>query len=135
MMPLDLAKPAQLSLALLPDLVLMGGAMMLTLWAGWRRESDAHQRNVGLGSILLCLITIAAVSLVMGRYDAVAGPVALDGFRWMTDIVILLGAMFAVALTIDDNRRAQIATAESHVLTLLAAAGMMLLAAGRDLII
>ena len=44
-MNFDLNTPAQLTAALGPDLLLMGGAMILLLWAGWRRESDAHQRS------------------------------------------------------------------------------------------
>ena len=41
---LDLAIPSQLTLALVPDLVLMGGAMLLLVWAAVRPESDRHQR-------------------------------------------------------------------------------------------
>jgi NADH-quinone oxidoreductase subunit N len=51
------------------------------------------------------------------------------------DIIILLGTIFTIALSIDDNRRTGIVAAESHVLVLLASSGMMLLAAARDLMI
>ena len=132
---LDLAIPSQLTLALVPDLVLMGGAMILLLWAAWRPESDAHQRNVGLGSIVLCGITILLTLNWMGRFDAGPGPIALDNFRWSVDVVILLGTVFAIALSMDDNMRSGITAAESHVLILLASSGMMLLAAARDLMI
>src|SRR5678815_3827372 len=87
---LDLAIPAQLTLALVPDLVLMGGAMILLLWAAWRPESDTHQRNVGLASIVLCGITILLTLNWIGRFDAGPGPIALDNFRWTVDVVILL---------------------------------------------
>jgi len=40
-MQFDLSMPAQLTSALGPDLLLMGGAMLLLLWSGWRRESDS----------------------------------------------------------------------------------------------
>ena len=66
-MRFDLSQPAQLSGALGPDLVLMGGAMLLLLWAGWRRESDAHQRNVGILSILVCIITKAVTGIGRGK--------------------------------------------------------------------
>ena len=46
MTPLDLSIPLQLTTALGPDLVLMGGAMLMLLWAAWRPESAAHQRAV-----------------------------------------------------------------------------------------
>ena len=132
----DLAIPAQLSAALIPDLLLMGGAMALLLWAVWRKESAAHQRNVGVLSIGLCVATLVAVVLMMfQRGVATDGPIAVDNFRWMTDIIILLGTIGAIALGIDDNDRAGTTTAETHVLILLASSGMMLLAAARDLVI
>ncbi len=134
---LDLAIPAQLTLALIPDLVLMGGAMALLVWAAWNKESDAHQRRVGVASIALAGITLALVVLFWSKlgYTAGLGPIALDNFRWGVDVVILLGTIFAIALSMDDNMRSGITAAESHVLILLASSGMMLLAAARDLMI
>ena len=132
----DLAIPSQLSAALLPDLLFMGGAMVLLLWAVWRRESAAHQRNVGVLSIGLCVATLIAVVMMMfQRGIATDGPIAVDNFRWMTDVIILLGTIGAIALGIDDNDRVGTTTAETHVLILLASSGMMLLAAARDLMI
>ena len=132
----DLAIPAQLTAALVPDLILMGGAMVLLLWAVWRRESAAHQRNVGLLSIALSVATLGAVIAMMFTVSrATDGPIAVDNFRWMVDIVILLGTIGALALGIDDNDRSGTTTAETHVLILLASSGMMLLAAARDLMI
>ncbi|MEO8622947.1 MAG: NADH-quinone oxidoreductase subunit N, partial [bacterium] len=132
----DLAVPSQLSAALFPDLLLMAGAMALLLWAVWRKESAAHQRSVGVLSIALCVATLGAVIFMMfQRGVATDGPIAVDNFRWMTDIIILLGTIGALALGIDDNDRAGTTTAETHVLILLASSGMMLLAAARDLMI
>ena len=132
----NLAIPSQLTAALVPDLLLMAGAMALLLWAVWRKESAAHQRNVGVLSIGLCVATLIAVVLMMfDRGVATDGPIAVDNFRWMTDIIILLGTIGAIALGIDDNDRAGTTTAETHVLILLASSGMMLLAAARDLMI
>ena len=132
----DLSIPAHLTAALLPDLILMGGAMLLLLWAVWRRESATHQRSVGVLSIGLCVATLVAVLLMMfDRPTASDGPIAVDNFRWMVDVVVLLGTIAAIALGIDDNDRTGSTTAESHVLMLLASSGMMLLGAARDLII
>jgi len=132
---LDVSIPAQLMTALVPDLVLMGGAMVLLLWAAWRPDSQEHQRRVGLASIVLAGITILITLQWSGRYDAGPGPIALDDFRWFVDVVILLGTIGAIALSMDDNMRSGIKTAEAHVLILLASSGMMLLAAARDLMI
>jgi NADH-quinone oxidoreductase subunit N len=132
----DLAIPSQLTAALFPDVLLMVGAMILLLWAVWRSESAAHQRSVGAFSIGLCVATLVAVIVMMGqRGVATDGPIAVDNFRWMADVVILLGTIGALCLSIDDNDRMGATTAESHVLILLASSGMMLLVAARDLMI
>jgi len=132
---LDLSIPMQLTVALVPDLVLMGGAMIILLWAAWRPDSDEHQRRVGIASIVLAGITMVLVLNWVGRFDAGPGPIAVDNFRWLVDVVILLGTVFAIALGMDDNMRSGVRSAESHVLVLLASSGMMLLAGARDLII
>jgi len=132
---LDVTIPAQLTLALVPDLLLMLGAMVLLVYSVWRPESQAHQRRTGMASIVLCGLTML-VSLYWARnFTATPGPIAIDNFRWFMDFVILLGTVFAIALSMDDNLRSGITTAESHVLILLASSGMMLLAAARDLMI
>src|SRR6185503_18606173 len=136
MEPLDLTVPLQLTIALGPDLMLMAGAMILLLWASWRPDSAGHQRNVATGSIVLT-VAVAAVTwwyLIHG-YSASQGPIAVDNFRWMADLIILIGTAFAIALARDDNDRQGIGIAEMHVLILLASSGMMLLAAARDLMI
>ncbi|MDB4883227.1 MAG: NAD(P)H-quinone oxidoreductase subunit 2 [Gemmatimonadetes bacterium] len=132
----NLAIPSQLTAALLPDLILIGGAMILLLFAVWRRESREHQRAVGVLSIALAVVTLIAVLLTMRQgHTASDGPIAVDNFRWMMDVIILLGTIGALALGIDDNDRAGTTTSETHVLILLATSGMMLLAAARDLMI
>jgi NADH-quinone oxidoreductase subunit N len=132
---LDLAVPMDLTLALVPDLVLMGGAMLLLIWAAARPDSDRHQRSVGIASIILAGITMVLCFAWYDRLTANPGPIAVDKFRWAFDIVILLGTVFAIALSMDDNMRSRITAAETHVLILLASSGMMLLAAARDLMI
>lgn len=136
MRTLDLFRPADLTFALGPDLLLIAGAMVLLLWAAWRPDSAAHQRAVANGSILLTILTLAAcVWYLLQGHTAPPGPIGVDNFRWMANVVILVGTAFAIALARDDNDRQGIGIAESHVLILFAAAGMMLLAAARDLMI
>jgi NADH-quinone oxidoreductase subunit N len=129
MTPLDLSVPSSLMLAIVPELVLMGGAMLILLWAGWKKDSDAHQRNIGAASLVLVALTIGAVVWSMSRVTSVlpGGPVTADNFRWAMDIVILLGAGLTIMLSMDDNRREMVHAPETHVLVLLASAGMMLL--------
>jgi NADH-quinone oxidoreductase subunit N len=136
MQPLDLQVPRELMIALGPDLVLMGGAMILLIWAAWRPDSAAHQRAVALGSIIVAAATGVLVWMYLLKgYTATVGPVAVDNFRWMADLIILTGTIFAIALAREDNDRQGVGVAESHVLILLASAGMMLLVAARDLMI
>ncbi len=133
---LDLTIPGDLMRALGPDLILMGGAMLLLLWAAWRPDSAAHQRSVGVLSIGLTVIVLAAVIwAAFGDMRAGPGVVAVDGFRWMADIVILLATLCTIAMALDYNDRIGIIAGESHVLVLLASSGMMLLASARDLMI
>jgi NADH-quinone oxidoreductase subunit N len=133
---LDLSIPLHLTIALGPDLLLMGGAMILLIWAAWRPDSAPHQRALANASIALTIVVGAVTWWYLLRgYTAAPGPIAVDNFRWMADIVILIGTMFAIALARDDNDRQGIGIAESHVLILLASSGMMVLAAARDLMI
>src|ERR1700682_6123269 len=135
-MTFDLSLPAQLAGALGPDLFLMGGAMLLLLWAGWRPESDAHQRSVGIFSIALCVVTMVLVGYYAREsYTATIGPIAVDNFRWAADEIFLIATVGTIAMSLDYNRREGITPGESHVLLLLATSGMMILAAARDLII
>ena len=135
-MPIDLSSPLSLTLALLPDLVLGGGAMLLLLFAAWRPATDAHQRTVGYASLGLIAVTLAlVVATTLQRPVSGPGPIAVDSFRWAADIIFLLGAFLTIALSIDYQRREGMVQAESHVLVLLATSGMMLLAAARDLML
>ncbi|MGK2933823.1 MAG: NADH-quinone oxidoreductase subunit N [Gemmatimonadaceae bacterium] len=136
MKTLDLAVPSQLMTALAPDIALMVGAMGLLLWAAWGRESVQRQRAVGVASMILCVVVAAMVVYFMRQDAAVGpGPIAMDGFRWTTDLVLLLATFATIALSMDYNEREGITSAESHVLLLLATAGMMVLVSARDLII
>jgi NADH-quinone oxidoreductase subunit N len=135
-MVFDLSRPSQLTAALVPDLVLMVGAMILVVAAAWRPDSRAHQRATGWASIVVTVLALVAVIYyLLAGYSAGPGPIAVDNFRWMVDVVILLGTLLTLMLMIDDNDRELITAPETHVLVLLASSGMMLLAAARDLMI
>lgn len=136
MTPLDLSIPSQLTIALAPDLLLMGGAMILLLWAAWRPEGIRHQRTIGTACIALIAITAAVIGWFIYRNaTATAGPIAVDRFRWIADLVLLLATAGTIALSMDYNEREGMMAPEAHVLILLASSGMMLLAAARDLMV
>jgi hypothetical protein len=85
-MPIDVSLPGGLSFALAPDLLLIGGAMLLMLWSAWRPDSAAHQRSVGIGSLVLTVITAGVVIwfAMSGRTDCNTPWVAGDGLGGMT---------------------------------------------------
>jgi len=122
--------------ALGPDLLLMAGAMVLMLWSAWRPDSDQHQRAVGVASLALIAVTMAALFWYAGKSPtSTNGVIAVDNFRWASDLIFLLAAFLAIVLGMEYNARERIVPAESHVLVLFATAGMMVLAAARDLMI
>ncbi len=135
-MNFDLLSPAQLAQAFLPEIVLIAGAIGLMLYASWRSESLQHQRNVGYAAIAVLVATLAAVAYMVARADtSFPGIIATDPLRWSVDVVVLLATMGTVLLSIEHNERQGIAHAEMHVLVCFAAAGAMVLAAGRDLML
>ena len=135
-MNLDLTIPAQLTRALTPDLVVIAGAMILLLVAAWGEEDVAHDRRVGWLALVVCALAAAAViELAMEHAFARRGMIAVDLFRWVVDLLILFATAVTIALAMDDNRREGIAMGEGYVMVLFAAAGMMILAAARDLML
>ncbi len=132
----DLSIPSQLAGALLPDLILVIGAMLLLLFAVWGPETMGRARATGMLTIAVCAASFAAVVwLWHAEAAANAGIIAVDAFRWATDCIVLAATIIAATLMIDYSEREQLVSAESYVLLLLAAGGMLLLAASRDLII
>jgi NADH-quinone oxidoreductase subunit N len=135
-MILDLSIPGQLMTAFAPDILLMGGAMILLLWSAWKPESEAHQRSIGVASIVLCVTVIVTIGFYVARADTtLPGIIAVDNFRWTADVIFLIATIGTIALSMDYNAREGITSAESHVLLLFATSGMMTLAAARDLMI
>jgi NADH-quinone oxidoreductase subunit N len=135
-MQLELTRPWDLTRALAPDLVLGVGAMILLLYAAWRPDSAAHQRRVGLASMVVAMLALVAVIFAgVSGWEASQGVIAIDGFRWASDVVFLLAAVLAIGLSLDYNEREGILAAEAHVLVLFATLGMMVMAAARDLMV
>ncbi|MBC7897535.1 MAG: NADH-quinone oxidoreductase subunit N [Cytophagaceae bacterium] len=132
----DLSVPMQLSTALLPDLLLFAGAMVLMLYAAGRPESEATQRKVGMGALGLCIAILVAVVVVAAQgWSSGPGVIAVDSFRWSSNVVFLIGAIITIALSMDYNAREGIVVPEAHVLVVFATGGMMLMAAARDLMV
>lgn len=124
--------------ALLPDLVVAVGALLLLLWSAAHRDDDVDAaRAAALGVVGVCATALVAVVLLA---KGVVAPgsipgVATDGFRWGIDAVILVGTAMTALLAGDDDRVTRAPQTEAFALMLLSASGMMLLAGARDLVL
>jgi hypothetical protein len=73
---------AQLTLALLPDLVVGVGALLLLLWAAGKRDDDpAASRTAALFAVGTCAAALAAVGWLAGRGAEDLGPTGLADRR------------------------------------------------------
>jgi NADH-quinone oxidoreductase subunit N len=129
--------------ALLPEMLLSGGAMVLLLVSVWTPQgnhtgsAEGAERTSVLArfGVVLCLLVGLAVVIAWG--DGAAGTpdgrIAGDGFRWAVDLVILLGTALALMLLEAEHQRSAAFGPEVPTLMLLASTGMMVLAGARDL--
>ncbi len=129
--------------ALLPEMLLSAGAMVLLLvsvWVPQRNLTDAAEgaeRTSMLARFgaVLCLLVGLAVVIAWG--DGAGGTpdgrIAGDGFRWAMDLIILLGTALFLLLLEAEHQRSAAFGPEVPALALLAATGMMVLAGARDL--
>ena len=135
-MTFDLTIPSQLLAALTPDLILMAGATLLMVLAALRPEGSASQRGIGkLALVVLVATAVAVVAMIMAGNNVGPGVIAVDRFRWTADLIFIGAAIGTVLLSMEYGDKEHIPQAEVHVLVLFATAGMMTLAAARDLMI
>lgn len=135
---IDLSSPGGLVVALLPELVLTGWALVILLAAAWRHRDEADQQLAGQLALLGLVSTLLVVFWLWGRgahSESIATMIALDGYRYATASVFLLGAILAVLLSQGYLGRERIWIPEYYVLILLATVGMLVMGGGTDLIV
>jgi len=136
-MLIDLATPGGAVLALLPEIVLTGWALVVLLVASWRHRTAADSRFVGILSIagyVLAVMATGWLAWVGARPEGLPQMVALDGFRFASHALLLwIGGAVAV-LSWRWLERQGIIAPEFYVLLMLATVGMMLLAGAADMI-
>jgi len=137
-MAIDLNTPGGLVLALLPELVLIVWMLVLLLTVAWRHKDEGDLQLAGQFALLGLVCTLLTV-LWMWIRDAhavsLAGMIALDGFRYATSTVFLIGAILVVMLSLGYLGRERVLVPEYYVLLLLATIGMLFMASGADLIV
>jgi NADH-quinone oxidoreductase subunit N len=136
-MLIDLSSPGGAALALLPEIVLTGWALVVLLVASWRHRTAADSRAVGILSIagyVLAVMATGWLAWVGARPEGLPQMVALDGFRFASHALLLwIGGAVAV-LSWRWLERQGIIAPEFYVLLMLATVGMMLLAGAADMI-
>ena len=131
----DFALPGELLHALLPEITLTVGTLILLLISAWGGEASSPTRQTTRFALGIVGVTAMVVILAWLRGDGGTsdGRLAGDGFRYAMDLVLLLGTAGALALFDTEQSRTNAYQAEIPVLMLLALVGMMLLTAARDL--
>lgn len=145
-MSLDPSIYRDLLLTLLPELVLTAWALVLLLFVAWRHQTAGDVRIAG-GMTLIGLASAAIATWWLwwnragvpgGGGGGGAGPVSMiaaDDFRWVADWVFIGAAALTVLISFAYLEREQLLAPEYYVLLLFGTLGMLLMAAGSDLIV
>ena len=137
-MILDLTLPADLALALLPELVLTAWAVVLLLLVGWRHRTVADLRLAAWATGLALATTAVAVWWLWWRragVDGLASMIAVDDFRFVTDMVFLGAAGVTVLVAPQYLEREGLLAPEFFLLLVFATLGMMLMGGAADLMV
>jgi NADH-quinone oxidoreductase subunit N len=138
MRPLDLHDPLDATLALLPEVLLTLGALVVLLAGAWRHRTAADSRLSGWIALASLFPSAAALAaLWQGGADSHGAPfmVALDGYRFAALAVILVATAATILLSLGYLERERMLAPEYYALLLFAASGMMFLAGAEDLIV
>ncbi len=135
---IDFSAQSHYLLALLPETVLSAAAILLLLGDVWQRGSDSRQSGSWTGIFSLVAIGVAiAANVLLSTFEVPDrhGMIAVDGFRITVNFLLLGIAFLAILYASDYLDREELRIGEFYALLLLAAVGMMVLAAARDLIV
>jgi len=135
---LDPAIYRDLLLSLLPELVLTAWALVLLLFVAWRHRTIRDLRIAGWLTLLALLSTAIATWWLWWNRAGVQGVVtmiAADDFRWVADWIFLGAAALTVLISFAYLEREQLLAPEYYVLLIFGTLGMMVMAAGADLMV
>jgi NADH-quinone oxidoreductase subunit N len=135
---LDLERGRDLVLALLPELILTGWALLLCLHVAWRHKESGAQRQTGWLSLAGQILALGAAAWLWRRgatVEGLTGIIAVDAFRFAATIIILLGTALTTMLSIGYLEREGIDIPEFHLMVLFAAIGMLFMVGGGDLLV
>ena len=137
-MSLDLSSYRDLMLALLPEVVLTGWALVLLLFVAWRHKTIRDLRIAGWLTLAALASTAVVTWWLWWNHTGVAGiagMVAADDFRWVADWIFLGAGALTVLMSFAYVEREQLFAPEYYALLLFGTLGMMVMAAGADLMV
>lgn len=146
-MTLDFSRSLHYWWALLPEIVLCIAGMVVLIAGVSGRHSRAAREQGGDASFApsndlgwFALIGLVAAAAVNGWLYGVTeigndSMIAIDGFRLFANWIFLLGAALSILISFDYVYRQKLQSGEFYALILFATAGMMFMAAARDLIV
>lgn len=137
-MSLDPSAYGDLMLSLLPELVLTGWSLVLLLFVAWRHRTVRDLRIAGWLTLVALISTAAATWWLWwnrAEWEGLAAMIATDDFRWVADWVFLGAAALTVLISFGYLEREQLFAPEYYVLLVFGTLGMMVMAAGADLMV
>ncbi len=137
-MSIDLSTSRELLLALLPELVLTGWAMVLLVVVAWRHRTVQDLRIAGWITLAALASTAVAVWWLWWNEvhaDGITPMIAVDDFRYVADWLFLAAAALTTMFSFHYLEREQLLAPEYYVLLVFATLGMMLMAGGEDLMV
>jgi NADH-quinone oxidoreductase subunit N len=135
---IDMSRPTGMALALLPELLLTGAALVALLVTAWRHRTAADSRFVGLVSLAGVVVAGIGLAVLWGLGATPlegARMVALDPFRFASLALILVATAATILLSLGYLEREGLLAPEYYPLVLFTAIGMMFLAGAADLIV
>ena len=119
-------------LALLPELLLVAGAVACLLLGSWTPRRRQHRVRAAAGVVLLAFLGASVAGLLDGARSAFSGTVAVDEATGVLRLVVgvtLLGLLLLAGEEITTHPR----ESEVYVLLLLGGAGVLLVGEATDL--
>jgi NADH-quinone oxidoreductase subunit N len=127
-------------LAILPVLILFGGALALLIATALVRTKVTTLVATS-GTLLVCVAALAATFFQWrcidreGATTTIAHAIVLDGFSVVATGVIVLGLALSALVAHDWAIRERVSGAEFHILALASSAGAVLMTQANDLIV
>ncbi|HSG49717.1 MAG TPA: proton-conducting transporter membrane subunit, partial [Longimicrobiales bacterium] len=130
--------------ALLPEFLLCGWGMVILLMGvsgkrdprkGGDAAAEGPSHDLGLLTLVGILLAALANGWLYGVTESGHGLVTVDRFRLFANWIFLAAAVFGIVMAFTYVYRQRLQAGEFYSLILFATAGMMMMAAARDLIV